>query len=252
MFSITCRPSGRQFHSISFQLNGAGRFASSEKCPTGSLSVCSRLLSYSFSKQITFKEVPNECTIQFRARRMLPASRFRKIYSLRPVFSLSWTATALVAQGGFQRWTPLLLSVYTIQRSRPLHRGMTTEGRRVAECDRVPTARRKSGTPRGPSTKRRAKSLIPPFPFPPRASRGWRVPPTPRKRRLAPQEGISRRSAKIPLSIPPFAGDAVGEARQTGEAGGVGAVSKTLIAVARTLLRPMPRPLIFMPPMSMT
>ena len=33
MFSITCRPSGRQFHSISFQLNGAGRFASSENAP---------------------------------------------------------------------------------------------------------------------------------------------------------------------------------------------------------------------------
>jgi hypothetical protein len=59
--------------------------------------------------------------------------------------------------------------------------------------------------------------LNPPFPFPPSgASRGGRVPPTtlarcaPAKKRwhasmprLPPQEGISKRSAEIPLAYPP-------------------------------------------------
>src|SRR3954447_5175947 len=46
------------------------------------------------------------------------------------------------------------------------------------------------------SLRQQGRNVYAPFPFPPRKSRGGRVPPTPQKRRLAPQEG------KPPCAIP--------------------------------------------------
>jgi len=50
---------------------------------------------------------------------------------------------------------------------------------------------------------RQRGSASPPFPFPPPgASRGGRVPPTPRTPRLPPQEGFQTAPLKSPLRIP--------------------------------------------------
>lgn len=44
--------------------------------------------------------------------------------------------------------------------------------------------------------------MVPPFPFPPGASRGGRVPPTPPERRLPPQEGFQTAPLQSALCIP--------------------------------------------------
>jgi hypothetical protein len=47
-----------------------------------------------------------------------------------------------------------------------------------------------------------SEEFDPPFPFPPRASRGGRVPPTGQTAPLPPQEGFQIAPLKSPLRIP--------------------------------------------------